>query len=229
MKTFRNIYLLGSSHVASESIRQVKQNIEKIAPDIIALELDSGRAYALKHKVKRQKNIDLVKILGLPGFLFYLFGEFIQRKLGKIMNISPGSEMLTAIRLAEEKKLPVFFIDREIQITLSRFSKHVKKREILKMFFDVVFGFFKKEKVKIDLSKLPSEELISFVLSETKERYPSFYKILIYERDRFMANKLYALSSSFPDKKIFAVSGAGHSKGILNYLEQISKQEHKFT
>ena len=44
------------------------------------------------------------------------------------------------------------------------------------------------------------------------------YKILIDERDRFMARRLSELSKLYPENKILAVVGAGHVKGINKYL-----------
>ena len=218
MKIFRNIYLVGSSHVASQSIKEVKINIETLKPDIVAIELDAGRAYAMKHNIKKQKKISLLSTLGLPGFIFYLIGEFIQKKIGKIVNIEPGSEMLAALEIAEKNKYMVVFIDRDISITLTRFSKHFRKRELLRMIMNFIFSPFKKNKFDFDISKVPSEKMIEIVLEEAKKRYPSLYKTLIQERDLFMAKKLYLLSSLYPGKKIFAVVGAGHVKGIMNYL-----------
>jgi pheromone shutdown-related protein TraB len=223
MYVFKNIYLVGSSHIAKGSVQEVKDGVESIHPEIIALELDSGRAYALKHKVRRPKNFDLLRSLGFAGFMFYLFGEFAQKSLGKIVELDPGSEMKEGMRIAEEKKLILVLIDRDIQITLSRFSKYFRKREVLKIIWDIVTGIFKKEKMQIDLSKAPSEELIEMVVTEVKGKYPSLFKILIDERDLFMAKNLHALSFLHPDKKIFAVVGAGHIKGILKYLEEMKE------
>ena len=220
MKNYKNIYLLGSSHIASQSVNEAKENIDFLKPDIVALELDSGRAYSLKHKVKRPKNISLIKSLGLTGFLFYVFGEYIQKKLGKIVNIEPGAEMLSAMHVAEEKGLMITFIDRDINITLARFSKYFRKRELFRLFFELIGGIFKKETVKIDISKPPSEDIVQYVLAETKKRYPSHYMVLIDERDLFMADALFQLSNTFPDKKVFAVVGAGHVNGILHYLKE---------
>ena len=91
-----SINLIGTSHIAKESIKAVISNIEKNQPDIVAIELDPGRLYGLKNKVERPKNIELIKRIGMSGFAFYVIGEFIQQKLGKIVSIQPGSEMLAA-------------------------------------------------------------------------------------------------------------------------------------
>jgi pheromone shutdown-related protein TraB len=218
MNTFRNIYLLGTSHIASKSVQQVKECFETIKPEIAAIELDEGRAYSLKHKVKKPKNWDLLRSLGLGGFMFYIFGEFVQKKLGKIVNMEPGSEMLATMKEAEKANAQIVFIDQDIRITLQRFSRYFRKREILKMIIDATFGSLKKEKMTMDLSQVPSEENLEMILGEAKKRYPSLFKILVDERDSFMAKRLFLLSIQNPDKKILAVTGAGHTKGIMSYL-----------
>ena len=50
MHQHKNITIIGTSHIARESINEVKDQIENNQPDIIALELDPKRAYALLHK-----------------------------------------------------------------------------------------------------------------------------------------------------------------------------------
>ena len=219
MKKINNIYLLGTSHVAEESVKQVKKYFNEINPDMMAVELDKNRLYALQHNVKRPKNLDLLRQLGLGGFLFFVFGEFAQKKIGKILKINPGTDMLTAFNIARKNNINIALIDRDIQITLRRFSKNFKFKELIK----IIFSVFKKspKKQKIDLKKVPTDELIEFALSELKNNFPSMYKVLVHERDIYMARKLVALSLIYPNKKILAVVGAGHVKGMSNQIEKI--------
>lgn len=222
MEQIRNISLIGTSHIAKESVKKVTQTIINKKPEIVALELDPGRAYALQHNIKRPKNIALLRTLGVSGFLFYLFGEVVQKKLGKIVNLQPGSEMLVAMKAATNVGSKIALIDRDIQITLRRFSKHFKKRELLRIILDLITSVFKKNDLKIDLSKVPSDELIDYALKQAKDNYPSLYKILVEERDIYMAKQLDKLSLLYPDKQIVAIVGAGHIKGILKYLTKPS-------
>lgn len=221
MHIYKNLFVIGSSHISEQSIIQVKEGFKEISPDFVAIELDERRAASLFERKKPNKFL-LLKMLGLPGFVFYIIGELIQKNLGKIVKIEPGSEMKTAILQAKENNKGVVFIDRDIQITLTRFSKYFKKRELIKMVFDIFFG--KKEKMNFDLRKVPSPEFIDMALKEVKTRYPSIYRILIEERDVYMSQRLYALSKTFPDKKILVVVGAGHIKGILENLEKLEKE-----
>ena len=222
MENIRNITLIGTSHIAKESVKKVTQTIIEEKPEIVALELDPGRAYALQHNIKRPKNITLLRSLGVSGFLFYLFGEVVQKKLGKIVNLQPGSEMLVAMKTSAKVGSKIALIVRDIQITLRRFSKHFRKRELLRIILDLITSVFKKNDLKIDLSKVPSDELIEYAMEQAKDNYPSLYKILVEERDIYMAKQLNKISLLYPDKQIVAVVGAGHIKGILNYLTKLN-------
>ncbi len=219
MDKFRNIELVGTSHIAKDSVKLVKEKIIVEKPDIVCIELDPGRAYALKNKKNRPKNFELLASVGLVGFLFFLVGEYLQKKLGNIVKLEPGSDMITALNAAEKINCKIFLIDRDINYTIKRLSKNWKKREILKILFDILKSpFDKKEKVKFDLSKVPGDKLIEKVLEDTKERYPGLYKILVDERDRYMARNLSHIRRKHQDENILAVVGAGHRKGILKYL-----------
>ncbi len=54
---------------------------------------------------------------------------------------------------------------------------------------------------------------------EIKNNYPGVYKVIIEERNQYMANQLFNLKQYFPDAKIVAVVGAGHKKGMIKILE----------
>ena len=52
---------------------------------------------------------------------------------------------------------------------------------------------------------------------EFQKTFPKLYKILVEDRNIYMANQLKELSKTH--KKIVAVIGAGHRKGIKQILE----------
>ena len=47
MIKYKALYLIGSSHIAIESVNLVESSFSKINPSIVALELDSQRAASL--------------------------------------------------------------------------------------------------------------------------------------------------------------------------------------
>ena len=216
--------ILGTSHIAQESVNKIKSTIEIAKPAVVAVELDAMRLHALIHNPKSRISISAITKIGVKGFLFALLGSYIQKKLGKIVGLTPGSDMLTAVKVAHKNNIPVALIDRNIEITLKRFSQTLTWAERFRFLGDIVKGlFFPKSQLKkygnINLKTVPSKELIKMLTTELKTRYPNVYKVLIAERNKYMINQLKALSKKYPETTILAVVGAGHQEEIENGLQ----------
>ena len=218
---YKNLTIIGTSHIAKESIDSVKYFIENEKPDIVALELDQKRVNALLYGGKRD-HIYTLRNVGFKGFLFSLIGEWAEKKLGKLVGVKPGSEMLTAFKLAKKNNIEIVLIDQDIEITLKRFSKTLSWKERFNFIIDILKSPFSKNKIKFDLNKVPSQNIIKHLISEVKKRYPNIYKVLIEERNEIMARRLHNLMKE--NKKILAVVGAGHEEDII---ELIKKREAK--
>lgn len=220
MIAYRNIYLLGTSHIAQESIDKVSEFIESKKPDIVAIELDQRRAHALFNK--RKLSIKDITHLGVKGFLINLIGAYIEKKLGKLVGVTPGSEMKIAITLAKKQKLRIALIDQDIGITLNKLSKSITWKEKLRFVKDIVKGIItrKPQIESFDLRKIPPKETIEKMIQMVKESYPNVYNVLIEERNQVMAKNLNSLMSNNPDKTIFAIVGAGHEEGIIQILKR---------
>ncbi|MBT3463828.1 hypothetical protein HOD20_07080 [archaeon] len=215
-----NIILIGTSHVAKESIKEIKEVIEAEEPKIIAIELDKKRAMGLLTKNKNTNKMYILKKIGITGLIFYMIGEFAQKKIGKFLDIEPGSDMLTALNIAREKKLMFALIDRDIEITLKKIGKNITWTDRKNFFIDILGGpFAKKQKINFDLSKVPPQEMINVVVNLMKKRYPGMYKTLIHERNVIMTKRILNLSTKF-ESKIVAVVGAGHIEGMHEILKK---------
>jgi len=209
-----SITILGTSHIAQQSILEVERAVNEEKPDIVALELDRDRYHALLSK-KKGISVSMIRYVGLSGFIFALIGQFAQKTLGKYVNVSPGAEMKAAIKLAKKNKIKLAFIDQHIQITLKRFSKSITWKERWNFVVDLVTALFKREhEFQFDLRKVPEKELIKKLMAKVKERYPNIYNVLISERNYVMAKNLTALAEQNPDKKILAII-----KMLLNLLK----------
>lgn len=219
-----NLTIIGTSHIAKQSIKDIKLAFEA-KPDIVALELDAKRLYALTHKGKN-KGMPNISRIGIRGFLFSLVARWVQNKLGEQVGVSPGDEMLTAVKLARKNKTKIALIDQDIEITLKRFSQALTWKEKFRILGDVIRSFlFKDNELKklgiktLDLSKVPSKKLIKRLLMEVRERYPNIYMVLVEERNIIMAHNLNNLMQNNPDKKILAIVGAGHEDEILRLIK----------
>ena len=216
--------IIGTSHIAQQSINQVKQTISLNKPDIVAIELDRQRFQALVSGKQRKPKLGDIKRIGIKGFVFTLIGSWAQKKLGKYVGVTPGSEMKAAIDSANQEKSKIALIDQDIEITLKKFSKSLTWKEKFNFLADLFKALIlRKPEIKFDLRTVPNKKLIDKIIFKVKDRYPNIFKVLIKERDELMAHKLFNLMWHKPDKKIVAVVGAGHENRILKLIKEAFK------
>ncbi len=219
---YKNLIIIGTSHIAKQSLDDVNKAIEAGKPDIIALELDERRLHSLFMKPGKIRIYD-IKRVGIKGFIFSLIGAWAEKKLGKMVGVAPGSEMKIAVRLARKYNVQIALIDQDIEITLKRFSKSLTWKEKWNFIADILKAIFMRKKViEFDLTKVPSKKVIKKLVDEVKKRYPNIYKVLIEERNEVMANNLKRIMELNPEKKILAVVGAGHEDDILELIKKPS-------
>ncbi len=218
MESYKNLIVIGTSHIAIESVMLVEKVILEKNPGIVALELDRPRFVALVSGKKRKLSFGDIRQLGLKGFLVNLIGAWVEKKLGEIVGMPPGSDMLKAVQTAQRVKADIALIDQDIRITLRRLNKAITWREKLRFVWDLIKGLvLRKPVVKFDLRKVPSEEVIEKLMKKVRHDYPSFYKALVEERNEVMSKSLYKLMSL--NKTIVAVVGAGHEKEIVRLVK----------
>ena len=218
---YKNLVFLGTSHIAKQSLEEVRKYIEEVKPDILALELDKKRFWALMSKAPRKIKISNIKQIGLKGFLFSLFGAWAERKLGKFVGVAPGSEMKQAIKIAKKERIKIALVDQDIEITLQRLSKEITWKEKMNFLIDIAKALFlRKERIEFDLTTVPDKKIIKKLVDKLKERYPSLYKVLIEERNLAIANNIKNLITSSQDKKILVILGAGHIDGVIGMIKQ---------
>lgn len=220
------IILVGTAHISKESIKEVQEAIEKYKPDIVAVELCKRRYEGIINK-DRWENTPVTSLLKSNNAYFMLAQTFlssIQRRLGKDQGVEPGSEMIAAINEAKKKNLKIALIDRDISTTLKRAWKKmgfVEKIRLTWEFLKAIIGFEEEEIEKIDLKELMNQDIITSMMDEFGEIAPSVSEVLVHERDRYIAKKIYNESKK---GKVVAVVGAGHLKGIKKYLENNVKE-----
>jgi len=219
---YKNLTIIGTSHIAKQSLDDVEKAIEHGKPDIIALELDKRRLYSLFKKPGKVRIYDIQRV-GIKGFFFSLIGAWAEKKLGKMVGVAPGSEMKKAVRLAKKNKIKLALIDQDIEITLKRFSKSLTWKEKWNFLVDVIKAIFSRKRViEFDLTKVPSKKVIKKLVGQVKKRYPNIYNVLIEERNHVMADNLRKIMEMHPDSKILAIIGAGHEDDILKLIKRPS-------
>ncbi len=216
------LFLVGTAHVSSSSVDQVRAAIEEEDPDTICIELDSGR---LQSKQSSWQNQDIRKVFKeKKGFLLLANTALasFQKRLGAQTGISPGDELLGAVSLAKAKGIPISLCDRDIQTTFRRAWAKSGLWNKCKLLATLISTAFSDEKIsEEDLEELKKQETLENMLNEMAKELPSIKEVLIDERDIYLATKMFTA----PGRKKVGVIGAGHTKGILSALEKLDSGE----
>ena len=108
----------------------------------------------------------------------------MQRHIGKQIGIEPGSEMLAAIKKAQEKRVPVQLLDRDVRITLKKAFSEMSLKEKFVLGTSFIAGFFGAgEKVTEEkIEELKKEDLINNLMKEMGKQFLN-QKVLVDERD----------------------------------------------
>ena len=221
MERYHNLVLVGTSHIAAQSIRDVEEVIAAETPEIVAVELDRGRFNALFAPRRKIRWGDLWK-LGLLGASLNLLGAWAERKLARIVGTTPGAEIKKAIEIGLRQKAKIALIDQDIRITLSRLAKSLTWTEKGRFVKDLFKGIFiRQPALEFDLRKVPDEKTIGKLLDRVKADYPSVHRTLVEERNEVMARNLYKLMKT--KKAVVAIVGAGHLKDLIRLIKEEGK------
>jgi len=213
----KQIILLGTAHVSEQSVYEVEDCIAKYNPDIVCVELDSERYKSIIDEHK-WKNTDIYQIIKQKKGMLLLANIILasyQRKIGAQLNISAGAEMIHAIKIAEEKNIKLELIDRNIKTTFSRIWNCLKLTEKFKLLISLVMSLFDTTQItKDDLEEIKKQDFIESALTEMGNEFVGVKKVLVDERDMYMAQKI----KNADGKIILAVVGAAHAKGIIKNI-----------
>jgi pheromone shutdown-related protein TraB len=216
----REYVLVGTAHVSAASIEEVRTVIRDEKPDTVGVEIDAGRYKSLSEPQNWQK-LDIFQVLrDKKGFLLManLALSTFQKRIGVDLETKPGQEMLAAVEAAAEAGAPSVFIDREVQVTLRRAwrkSSFFGKNKLLMLLFGSVFDDEKVDAGKIEDLKKKNE--LEGMMDELAKELPTVKKVLIDERDQYLATSLFQCQG----KKLVAVVGAGHVPGMVKWLADL--------
>jgi pheromone shutdown-related protein TraB len=215
----REIILIGTAHISENSVDLVRRVIENETPDCVCVELDAKR-YETLSKKKRWESLDLKKIIRkkqLSTLLFNLMLASYQKKLGNQLGVLPGTELLVAVRTAEENRISIALCDRDVRVTLRRAwhtTSFFKKSYLLVNLFAGLFD--RTEITEEKLKELKKTDVLSELMMELGKALPELKRVLIDERDTFLSERI----KNAEGKRIVAVVGAGHVNGIKKALPE---------
>ena len=210
--------ILGTAHVSTASVEAVREQITTYQPDIVAVELCGSRHQALtsNRRLDKEGLLKVVKEGKAPLVLLQSLLAAEQRKMGLDEGQQPGAELLVAVQEAEAAELEVALIDRDIQTTLRRAWKKMRFREKVRIIWSLLGDEDEDDDAPGVGELLEDQDLLTSLMEELRTFSPGAGVVLIDERDSFLAGKISSLPS---DKKILAVVGAGHLKGIEKHLK----------
>ncbi|MFN3701961.1 TraB/GumN family protein [Thermomonas sp.] len=213
--------LLGTAHVSKASIDAVHAAIDSGQFDAVAVELDEQRHKALTQP-DALAQLDLVKVIRekkVAPFAANLALAAYQRRLAEQLGIEPGAELKAAATEAVARGLSLQLIDRDVGITFRRILQGLRWWDRMKLIGSVIGGLFASEDVtEDDIERLKEGDMLESSFGEFARQTPSLYTSLIDERDQYMAAKLRERDDGA--RRVLAVVGAGHLKGMARYLAE---------
>ncbi|MBI9091540.1 MAG: TraB/GumN family protein [Desulfobacterium sp.] len=213
----KEIILIGTAHVSKESAKLVTDVIENERPDTVCVELCATRLRSIRNK-EEWRNMDIVKVIREKKALLLLMNLMLasfQKRIATKFDIKPGQEMINAVEAAEKIEALIVPADRDIQTTLTRVWRSMGLWKKLKLIFQLVFSLGNSDEItEEEIEEMKQEDMLKTLLSDMKRSHPVLEKVLIDERDQFLAETI----RTSPGETIVAVVGAGHAPGIKRYM-----------
>ncbi|MCR4443433.1 MAG: TraB/GumN family protein [Peptococcaceae bacterium] len=215
----KEIVLIGTAHVSRQSAEEVKEVIEKEKPSSVCVELCQARYDSIVDS-DRWKKMDIIKVIKERKAVLLLVNLVLssfQGRLARQFGIKPGQEMLQGIESARNVEAELVLADRNIQTTFVRTWRSLGFFNKLKLFFLLILSIFDNEELsEEELEKLKTEDMLTLALSDFSCSFPQLKKVLIDERDMYLAQKI----KEAPGPKVVAVVGAGHLPGIMERIAE---------
>lgn len=220
----REIWLVGTAHVSQRSVDLVREVIERERPDVVCIELDAGRYEALSQE-KRFAEQDLREVMRkkqLATLMLNLILASYQRRLGLKLGVAPGSELLEAAKVAHRLDIPIALCDREVRVTLRRAWQSISWWQRVRLLSELLASVIESPDVsEEDLARLRNQDVVSEVMNELGRMMPDLKRVLIDERDAYLAHKILEADG----RRVVAVVGAGHVEGMKGRLERGEKAD----
>eukprot|EP00268_Persea_americana_P017869 TRINITY_DN18714_c0_g1_i6.p1 TRINITY_DN18714_c0_g1~~TRINITY_DN18714_c0_g1_i6.p1 ORF type:complete len:428 (+),score=67.16 TRINITY_DN18714_c0_g1_i6:85-1368(+) len=218
-----HVYLVGTAHVSEESCREVQAVIRYLKPQVVFLELCSGRVAILTPQNLQvptmSEMIDMWKKKKMNPFGI-LYSWFLAKVADKL-EVLPGSEFRVAFEEAMSYGAKVILGDRPVQITLLRtwgkMSLWHKAKFLFYILFQAIFLPSPEDLNKM-LKEMDDVDMLTLVIQEMSREFPTLMETLLYERDLYMSSTLLKVASEH--SSVVAVVGKGHLQGIKKHWKQ---------
>jgi len=223
-----DLTLLGTAHVSRASADKVRELLQGRTYDAVAVELCSSRYRALMDPDALAR-MDLLSVIR-QGRVYMVVASLAlaayQQRLADQFGIEPGAEQRTAVVMAQEQKLPVLLVDREIGITLKRVAGNLGWWKRLELFSSLLATLLSREQVPEEaIERLKEADMLETTFSEFAAGSRELAEPLIAERDRYIAARLRREIGEKHYEQVFVVLGAGHLRGVADQLQGVPERD----
>ncbi len=221
LRETNNITLLGTAHISKESVKEVEELILKKQPKYICIELDKQRYDNLVND-EQWKNTDIVSVIKnkqFPGLVMQVIIASVQKKFSLTTNSEPAGEFKKAIELAKQTNAEIILIDRNIKITLNRIWRKLTLFNKVDIITSFIFGSDDTELTENSIQDIMKDDVMELAFSSFKEKLPIIHKVLVEERDEYMANNILELTTK---EEVVVIIGKAHLNGIFNKVKSNS-------
>ncbi len=199
------ITLVGVGHVF-----QLRQRIEAMVehqrPDLVCIELDEDRYRYIRQKEREGR---------YPSMTVALLARF-QTRTAEMFGSTVGDEMIAAVDAAQELGVPHELIDMDGYTVLQKLRREMTLRERFWAFVAAIGAqFISKKRIERELQEY--EEDPEAYEEELERRFPTFKRVLIDDRNAYMAGRIAQSTTTHPN--VIAFVGDGHVRGITQHLD----------
>lgn len=215
----KKITLIPTAHVSKDSAAFVAETIDSLQPDCICVELDKDRYQSIQNP-DRYKETSLVQVIKDGRVAFMLVNIILsnyQKRLARQLDSTSGQEMIIGINKSKEMNCELVLADRSIQTTFKRVWRSLDIKDKFKLISVIISSLFDDEEItEEDLAALQQSDALNSALQEVSKTFPKLSKVLVEERDRYLAYKI----KNAPGTNIVAILGAAHTIGIQKYINE---------
>ncbi len=198
------LILVGVGHVF-DIRKKIEEIIEEEEPDAVAVELDFNRALALQSKERGR---------GKVNFLYYVMAK-LQNIIAKRFSGEVGGEMISAINKARSMGIPLYYIDMDSREIINKLWSNLSFRKKISILLSSFLSLFVSRK-RIEREIKNFEKDGEKTIKKFEKEMPELKRILIDERNEYMANKLRDILNE--NNKVVAIVGEGHIVGLKSLL-----------
>ncbi|TFH07531.1 MAG: hypothetical protein E4H14_08290 [Candidatus Thorarchaeota archaeon] len=207
-------------HTDLESVKETRRVVREVRPAVVAVELDHER---YEHLTNPGTQDELTKMPLTGDTAQDLMQQLaaMEQALGGITGSNVGDEMMAAIEEGRAINAKIALVDRPMKATVQAMMR-VPLDELYNM-TNTLPNATKdiEEGGAFDLlDMLKQDGAVDDILEQFRSEFPGLTKVLIEERDQYVANALHFILNDVQGK-IVAVLGAGHIQGVKTTLEKL--------